>query len=75
MEGDLSATVRLEFYQVTKEGWKNVTDEICPEPEAKEVRYELPKKGTTIHLYRRGAKKPFRAWVRDGRGFKAKRLK
>ena len=37
--------------------------------------YELPKKGTSIHLYRRGAKRPFRARVRDGKGFEAKALK
>jgi hypothetical protein len=74
LDGDLSATDRLRFYRVTGTGWHQVTDEVCPEPEAKDVRYELPRKGTTIRLYRRGANQPFRAWLWDRRKFTPKRL-
>lgn len=72
--GDPYATDTLRWFAVDRNGWTEVTDRIMPEPLAKDVRYELPRHGTTILLFRRGETHPFRKWVRSGSGFRAEAL-
>jgi len=73
--GDVYATSSLRFFAVDRIAWTDITDRVVPEPLLKDVRYELPRYGTTILLFRRGESKPFRKWVRDKDGFLAVTLK
>lgn len=73
--GDLYATDTLRWFAVDENGWTEVTDSIMPEPLGRDLRYTLPRYGTTILLFRRGEARPFRKWERSGNGFRAVALK
>lgn len=73
--GDPSATDTLRWFVVDENGWTEVTDSIMPEPLDRDLRYTLPRHGTTILLFRRGASEPFRKWEWSGDGFRAVVLK
>ena len=61
--GDPFATDTLRWFVVDENGWTEVTDSIMPEPLDRDLRHTLPRHGTTIPLFRRGASEPFRKWV------------
>lgn len=73
--GDPSATDTLRWFAVDENGWTEVTDSVMPEPLGRDLRYTLPRHGTTILLFRRGEVEPFRKWERSGNGFRAVALK